>query len=115
MKGNVLLIQEDLIVRRIIERMFLVNEYNCTSLSSLEQIKPEDISHHYKFVISDLVFRGVSPMEYVIHLQEVLKYEKIIIVSILGQEKMKRNVSRLTEVNAYYKFPVDLEDIEAQI
>lgn len=115
MKGTVLIIQEDLILRQIIERMFLANDYSCISLSSLEQIKPEDTEHHYRFVVSDLLFQGVSPMEYVNQLREALNYEKIFIVTILGQEKMKRSISRLTQVNAYYEFPVDLEEMEAQI
>ncbi|HSP12963.1 MAG TPA: hypothetical protein VLO29_10600 [Salegentibacter sp.] len=102
-------------MRHIIERMFLANSYSCISLSSLEKIKPEDAGLHFQFIISDLLFRGVSPMEYVIQLQEALKYEKIFIVTILGQEKMKRSISRLTQVNAYYEFPVDLDEMEAQI
>lgn len=115
MKGNVLVLQEDLIMRCIIERMFLVNDYKCVSLNSIENISLADKRLHYQFVVSDLLFKGISPMEYVTKLQEALYYEKIFIVTILGQEKMKRSISRLTEVNAYYEFPVDLDEIKAQI
>lgn len=115
MQERVLVIQEDLVMRKIMERMFLQKGYNCFCLASLMDFKPMEMDPQFAIVVTDLIFHGIRPEEYVLNLKDAIKYDKLFIVTMLGQDKVKRSILRLTEINGYFDYPVDLKKIEDQI
>lgn len=97
------------------QRMFQKKGYECIGFASLAEFHDKSPHSHFQIVVTDLLFRGVSSEEYVLKLKEAVKYEKLFVVTMLGQEKIKRSVLRLTKIDGYFDYPVDLETIEAQI
>lgn len=106
---NALIIQEDVIIREILWAMLKARKYSCVSLNRLEEVEAHHLDPYYDVLISDLLFSGITAKNYVLELKEVFRYEKLIIITALGQERVKRNISKLTEVKAYLDYPVKLE------
>ncbi|MEC3967095.1 response regulator [Flagellimonas halotolerans] len=115
MQKRVLVLQGDLVMRKILERMFHTKGYDCHCLASLAEFKDKDVQSHFHVVVTDLLFRGISPQEYVLKLNGSIKYDKLFVVTMLGQEKIKRSISRLTTIDGYFDYPVDLKEIEDKI
>ena len=115
MKEKVLVVQEDLTLRKVIKNMFIQKGYEVWDIPSLNYLDTGELEHHFKIVVSDILFQGVSPLEFVVQIEEVLHFEKIFIVTSLGQEKIKRNVSRLRSVHGYFDFPIDLTQLETKV
>lgn len=114
MKLPALLIQEDLTLRSIIAHLLLRKGYDCKAVASLEDLGTTEPTN-YKLVISDLLFAGIRPEEYVLQLQDRLTYERLFIITMLGQAKVKRGIYKLVDVDGYYDYPIDLSEFELQI
>ncbi len=113
--GKVLVIQEDIIIRRILERLVSINNFECKSIRSLNELNIEDQSTNYDFIISDILFEGIAPLEFVAQVQEVLMHKNLLIVTHMGQEKTKKEIFALRGITGFYAVPIDLDEIEAII
>lgn len=114
MKLQALLIQEDVTLRSIISHLLLRKGYECHAATSLGSLDITD-NQKYQVVISDVLFHGIRPEEYVLKLQQRLTYEKLFIITMLGQAKVKRGIYKLIDVDGYYDYPIDLSELEQKI
>jgi len=112
---KVLVIQEDIIILKILERLVELNNYECKAIRSLDALNIEDQQTNFDFIITDILFEGIAPLEFVAQVQEVLLHKNLLIVTNMGQDKIKKEIFALRGVTGFYAVPIDLDEIEAII
>ncbi|SDR66547.1 response regulator [Christiangramia echinicola] len=112
---KVLVIQEDIIILKILERLVELNDYECKAIRSLEALNIEDQQTNFDFIITDILFEGIAPLQFVAQVQEVLMHKNLLIVTNMGQDKIKKEIFALRGVTGFYAVPIDLDEIEAII
>ena len=112
---KVLVIQEDIIILKILERLVQLNNFECKAIRSLDALNIEDQQTNFDFIITDILFEGIAPLEFVAQVQEVLLHKNLLIVTNMGQDKIKQEIFALRGVTGFYAVPIDLDDIEAII
>lgn len=112
---KVLVIQEDIIILKILERLVRLNKFECKAIQSLDNLTIEDQQADYKLIITDILFEGIAPLEFVAQVQEIIRHEQMIIVTNMGQDKTKQEIFALRGVAGFYSVPLDLDEIEAMI
>ncbi len=112
---KVLVIQEDIIILKILERLVRLNNYNCKAIRSLDALEIEDQQTNFDFIITDILFEGIAPLEFVAQVQEVIPHKSLLIVTNMGQDKIKQEIFALSGIAGFYAVPIDLDEIEAII
>ena len=112
---KVLVIQEDIIILKILEKMVTKNQFKCRAIPSLDQLDIEDQQENYDFIISGILFEGIAPLEFVAQVQEVIMHKNLLIVTNMGQDKTKQEIFALKGVSGFFAVPLDLDEIEAII
>ena len=112
---KVLVIQEDIIILKILERLVRLNNFECKAIRSLDDLNIEDQQTNFDFIITDILFEGIAPLEFVAQVQEVLLHKNLLIVTNMGQDKIKQEIFALRGVTGFYAVPIDLDEIEAII
>ncbi|HSM64024.1 MAG TPA: hypothetical protein VK833_08825, partial [Gillisia sp.] len=84
-----LVIQEDLIILKILERLVSLNYYECRAIRSINDLNIEDQSENFDVIISDILFEGIAPLDFVFQIQEIILHKSLIIVSNMGQKKIQ--------------------------
>ncbi len=105
------MIQENRVMNRILERHFLSKGYQCLALHSLDAVKGIIAHPKYDLVVTDLLFQGIRSVDYIVELTSLIQYQRFVVVTSLGQERMKRQIMKLTKLDGYYDFPVDLDSM----
>ncbi|MBT8295868.1 MAG: response regulator [Gramella sp.] len=112
---KVLVIQEDIIILKILERLVRLNNYECKAIRSLDALNIEDQQTNFDFIITDILFEGIAPLQFVAQVQEVLLHKNLLIVTNMGQDKIKKEIFALRGITGFYAVPIDLDDIESII
>lgn len=112
---KVLVIQEDIIILKILERLVELNDYECKAIRSLDALNIEDQQTNFDFIITDILFEGIAPLQFVAQVQEVLMHKNLLIVTNMGQDKIKKEIFALRGITGFYAVPIDLDEIEAII
>ena len=112
---KVLVIQEDIIILKILERLVKLNNFECKAIRSLDDLSIEDQQTNFDFIITDILFEGIAPLEFVAQVQEVLLHKNLLIVTNMGQDKIKQEIFALRGITGFYAVPIDLDEIEAII
>lgn len=112
---KVLVIQEDIIIRKILERLVAVNNYGGRAINSLQELNIEDQQTNFDLIITDILFEGIAPLEFVAQVQEIIPHKELLIVTNMGQEKIKKEIYALKGVSGFFSVPIDLDEIEAII
>ena len=112
---KVLVIQEDLIILKILERLVSLNNYECKAIPSLSDLSIEDQESNFNFIITDILFEGIAPLQFVAQVQEILTHENLLIVTSMGQDKIKQEIFALTGISGFYAVPIDLDEIDATL
>lgn len=112
---KVLVIQEDIIILKILERLVRLNDYDCKAIRSLDELNIDDQQTNFEFIITDILFEGIAPLEFVAQVQEILLHRNLIIVTNMGQDKIKQEIFALRGITGFYAVPIDLDEIEAII
>ena len=112
---RVLIIQEDAIMLKILEYLFLSLDFQVKAVESFTEIELEDQHVFYDVVITDILFEAISPTEFIINLQESINTDNIIVVSNMGQEKVRKNIFALPGVKGFYGIPFDMDLLQQQI
>lgn len=111
-KKKALLIQEDIIMLKILERLILSKAYSCKAIRSLEQLDIEDQSSFFDFIISDILFDGIAPLEFIDQVQEIISHDKLVVVTNMGQENVKAAIIAMSGVSGFFSVPFNLDEIE---
>ena len=104
-----MLIQENIVMNRILERHLQSKGYHCIALHSLDALKAINFHPKYHLVVTDLLFHGIHYLDFIRELNSLVRYQQFIVVTLLGQEKVKRQVMKLNKIDKYLDYPVDLE------
>ncbi|MUP46090.1 response regulator [Gramella sp. BOM4] len=112
---KVLVIQEDLIILKILERLVNLNNYSCKAIRSLNELSIEDQQNNFDFIISDILFEGIAPLQFVAQVQEILLHKNLLIVTNMGQDKIKQEIFALSGIAGFYAVPIDLDEIDATL
>ncbi|AVR45963.1 response regulator [Christiangramia fulva] len=112
---KVLVIQEDIIILKILERLVQLNNFDCKAIQSLDQLTIDDQQTNFQLIITDILFEGIAPLEFVAQVKEIILHKDMIIVTNMGQNKIKREIFAVRGVAGFYAVPLDLDEIEALI
>lgn len=112
---KVLVIQEDIIILKILERLVQVNNFDCRAIRTLDSLNIEDQQTNFDLIITDILFEGIAPLEFVAQVQEIIPHKHLLIVTNMGQDKIKREIFALQGIAGFFAVPLDLDEIEAII
>ena len=110
-----LVIQEDLIILKILERLVSLNHYECRAIRSINDLNIEDQSENFDVIISDILFEGIAPLDFVFQIQEIILHKSLIIVSNMGQKKIQEEILASNYVSGFFAIPLDMDDIQKLI
>ncbi len=107
-----LVIQEDVIILKILERMVILNHYDCRAIRSINDLEIEDQSENFDIIISDILFDGIAPLDFVFQIQEIILHKYLIIVTNMGQHKIEKEILASQNVSGFFAIPLDLDNIQ---
>ncbi len=110
-----LVIQEDIIILKILERLVMLNHYECRAIRSINDLNIEDQSANFDIIISDILFDGIAPLDFVFQIQEIILHQSLIIVTNMGQKNIQREVLASDKVNGFFAIPLDMNHIKKLI
>jgi len=110
-----LIIQEDIIILKIIERLVILNQYECRAIRSINDLDIEDQSANFDVIISDILFDGIAPLDFVFQIQEIILHKSLIIVTNMGQNKIEKEILASQNVRGFFPIPLDMDNIEKLI
>ncbi|TVZ28706.1 response regulator receiver domain-containing protein [Gillisia sp. Hel_I_86] len=110
-----LVIQEDIIILKILERLVMLNHYECKAIGSINDLNIEDQSENFDIIISDILFDGIAPLDFVFQIQEIILHQSLIIVTNMGQKKIKKEIMASENVSGFFAIPLDMDHIQTLI
>lgn len=93
----------------------LVNGYDCKAIRTLEELSIEDQMAGFDVIISDILFDGIAPLELVFQIQEIIMHQSLIIVTNMGQLKVREEILASQRVAGFFAVPLDLSQLERLI
>jgi len=115
MGRTALVIQEDLIMRKILKKLLTSRGYSCVALASLYDLEFSKIEQGLDVVITDILFEGIGPLDFAVQIQEAIPHKNLIIITYMGQERVKKDLMKIEGVKGFYGIPFDLKEIETQL
>lgn len=110
-----LIIQEDIIILKIMERLMQLNSYDCKAIKTISDLNIEDQSQDFDIIISEILFDGIAPLDFVFQIQEIILHKSLIIVTNMGQERIKNEILSSKKVEGFFAVPFDLDRIQKLI
>ncbi len=110
-----LVIQEDIVLLKVIERLLLSKDYECRAVRTLSDLNIEDQNSDFDIIISEILFDGIAPLDFVFQIQEIILHKNLIILTNMGQEKVKKEVMASKNVKGFFAVPFDLDNIQKLI
>ncbi len=89
--------------------------YSCRSIRTLAELNIEDQERVYDLIISDILFEGIAPLDFVFQIGEIIMHKSLIVVTNMGQEKVRQQISKSRSVAGFFSIPIDLDDIQKLI
>ncbi len=110
-----LVIQEDIIILNILQRLMKIHNYDCRGIRTLNELDIEDQEVNFDIIISDILFEGIAPLDYVFQIQEIILHKSLIIVTNMGQKKVQLEIMESNQVDGFFAVPFDMDEIEKLI
>lgn len=107
-----LVIQEDIIILKILERLMTINSYDCRAIRTLSDLDIEDQIIDFDIIISEILFDGIAPLDFVFQIKEIIMHKSLIILTNMGQEKIKNEILSSKKVDGFFAVPLDIDQIE---
>lgn len=107
-----LIIQEDIIILKIMERLMRLNSYDCKAIRTISDLNIEDQAEDFDIIISEILFDGIAPLDFVYQIQEIILHKSLIIVTNMGQERIKNEILETNKVQGFFAVPFDLDRIQ---
>jgi len=60
-----LIIQQDIIILKIMERLMQLNSYDCKAIRNVSDLEIEDQTQNFDVIISEILFDGIAPSDFV--------------------------------------------------
>ncbi|UJH92068.1 response regulator [Antarcticibacterium sp. 1MA-6-2] len=106
-----LVIQEDIIILKILERLMKVNSYDCKAIRSLYDLNIEDQNYNYDIIISDILFDGIAPLDFIYQIKEIILHRSLLIVTDMGQDKIEQDLFASKNIDGFFAAPFDMQGI----
>lgn len=90
----------------------MVAGYQCKAIRSLEDLNIEDQQSNFQVIISDILFDGIAPLDFVFQITEVILHKDLIIVTNMGQAKVQQEVLSSGNVKGFFAVPFDLDNLQ---
>lgn len=110
-----LIIQEDIIILKILERLLQMNFYDCKAIRTISDLDIIDQTHDFDLIISEILFDGIAPLDFVYQLKEIILHKSLIIVTNMGQARIKTEILDTRKVDGFFAVPFDLDRIQKLI
>lgn len=110
-----LIIQQDIIILKILERMLKLHSYECKAIRTLSELSIEDQAKNFDYIISDILFDGIAPLDFVFQIREIILHKALIIVTNMGQQKVQQEIMESNNVQGFFAVPMDMDEIEKLI
>lgn len=115
MAKSALIIQQDLILLQVLERMILSRHYSCKAIRALDQLDIEDQNVNFDLIISDILFDGIAPLDYVFHLKEIIPHQSLLIITSMGQKKVRQQILDMGHVAGFFSVPFNFDKVEQML
>ena len=115
MAKSALIIQQDLILLKVLERMLLSRTYGCKAIRSLNELDLEDQDKDFDLIISDILFDGIAPLDFVLQLQEIIPHKSLLIITSMGQKKVRQDIITMGRVSGFLSVPFNFEQVEIML
>lgn len=106
-----LVIQEDLVLLKIIERFLNLKGYECKAIQGLQDLKIEDQTANFDVIISDILFDGIAPLDFVFQIKEIILHKYLIIITNMGQPGIRQEILSSQNVYGFFSIPFDMEKV----
>jgi|GEM_PF-5999700 DNA-binding NtrC family response regulator len=93
----------------------MLHSYECKAIRSIAELDIDDQKRNYDFIISDILFEGIAPLDFVFQIKEIFHHKALIIVTNMGQKKVREEVMASKNVNGFFSVPFDMAQIENMI
>ncbi|NJW51562.1 response regulator [Salinimicrobium oceani] len=115
MAKTALIIQQDLILLKVLERMILSHQYQCKAIRALDELNIEDQSENFDIIISDILFDGIAPLDYVFQIKEIIKHQTLLIITSMGQKKVRQEILNMGHVAGFFAVPFNFDKVETYL
>ncbi|WP_029037069.1 DNA-binding transcriptional response regulator [Salinimicrobium xinjiangense] len=115
MAKTALIIQQDLILLQVLERMILARQYRCKAIRALDQLDIEDQDQNFDIIISDILFDGIGPLDYVYQLKEIIRHKSLLIITSMGQKKVRQEILEMGQVSGFFSVPFNFDHVEEML
>lgn len=115
MSKTALIIQQDVIILKILERLLMLHGYECKAIRTLSELSIEDQARNYDYIISDILFDGIAPLDFVFQIREIILHKALLIVTSMGQQKVQQEIMDSNNVKGFFAVPMDMDEIENMI
>ncbi|WP_324719577.1 response regulator [Salinimicrobium sp. HB62] len=115
MAKTALIIQQDLILLQVLERMILTHQYRCKAIRALDELDIEDQDENFDLIISDILFDGIAPLDYVHQLKEIIRHKSLLIITSMGQKKVRQEILDIGNVSGFFAIPLNFDKVEQML
>lgn len=92
-----------------------LNSYDCKAIRSISDLNIEDQTRNFDIIISEILFDGIAPLDFVYQIQEIILHKSLIIVTNMGQERIRHEIMNTNKVSGFFAVPFDLDRIQKLI
>lgn len=90
----------------------MVHNYRCKAIQSLEELGIEDQQENFDMIISDILFDGIAPLDFVFQIKEIILHRSLVIVTSMGQQKVRQEILSSGNVTGFFAIPIDMQNIQ---
>lgn len=90
----------------------MVHKYHCKAIRSLEELEIEDQQENFDMIISDILFDGIAPLDFVFQIKEIILHRSLVIVTSMGQQKVRQEILSSGNVSGFFAVPFDMKHIQ---
>lgn len=116
LEKTALIIQEDIIMRRILERLVEMSGFSVKACRSIDDLSEKEQEVLFDLVISDILFNdGISSFDFAFRLENEISSKQLFIVTKMGQEVIRQNFLSMDRVDRFFGVPFDLDLLEQEV
>lgn len=93
----------------------LLNSYDCKAIRTISDLSIDDQTQDFDVIISEILFDGIAPLDFVYQIQEIILHKSLIIVTNMGQKSVKNEILNTQKVEGFFAVPFDLDRIQKLI
>ena len=101
-----------MVLLNILDRLVRSTGYSARSVRTLSELDIEDQETGFDVIISDILFDGIAPLDFVFQLKEIILHEMLLIVTNMGQEKVQAELMASNNVGGFFAVPVDMDELK---